>query len=100
MVDSAINMSNVNDNESYLTDDKPVLTPQFKGATLEIDSAANNADDPNVVVKPATTSNISIVSEEMGGGDFNRDRSGSTMSRASKISTASRTSLSTNNNSN
>ena len=92
-----INMSNSRDNESYLDDEKPSTPSQFKGATLEIDAAATTGDDPNVSVRGTqnTSSSISIVSDEMGAGDFDRNRPGSTMSRSSHLSTTSRTSLST-----
>ena len=90
------------DNESYLEDEKQPTPEGFNGATLELNTSTTSRNEniglDDVVIKSDKqehTSSVSTISDEMNADNFRRDRPGSTMSRTSQLSTASKTSMST-----
>ena len=75
------------DNLYNLVDEKLSPTPDFKGATLELDSAARNGNDPEVKF-----AGMKGGSEDPG--NFDRNRPGSVIGRQSVTSTGSKASMS------
>ena len=83
--------------EDNLVDDKLTLTPDFKGATLELDTAAHNGTDPDVKfagIKGGARSDQQAEVDATNRNEFDRNRPGSTIGRKSVTSTGSKASLS------
>ena len=82
--------------EDNLVDDKLTPIPDFKGATLELDTAAHNGTDPDVKfagMKGGTQSDQAEV-DATDRNEFDRNRPGSTIGRKSVTSTGSKASFS------
>ena len=82
--------------EDNLVDDKLSPTPEFKGATLELDTAAQNGNDPEVKfagMKGGSHPDKAAV-DEANRNELDRNRPGSTIGRKSVTSTGSKASLS------
>ena len=80
--------------EDNLVDDKLTPTPDFKGATLELDTAAHNGTEPDVKFAGMKGGAQQAGVDATGRNEFDRNRPGSTIGRKSVTSTGSKASLS------
>ena len=93
---TAINFTNTprpTETEDNLVDDKLSPTPEFKGATLELNTAAQNGNDPEVKfagMKGPCQPDMDAANRN----ELDRNRPGSTIGRKSVTSTGSKASLS------